>query len=290
MFLKNRPKIGLALGVGGSKGLAHIGVIKTLVENNIPIDFIAGSSIGALIGGFYAAKKDIYEIEKIALETNWPKIFLMFFEPSLKGILGGDKVEKFICDFVGNITFKDLKIPFAAVATDLSNAKSVALKSGELGKAIRASISIPVFFKPISIDNKLYADGGLSMPVPVKAVKEMGADIVIAVNLKENYLGLSHEDKFGLGKITHKSIDILTRYLSDENIKNADIVISPKVGHVGIFNKFLTTAGTKEVILIGETTTKESLERIKKLIEKKKPQKVVDLIKLSIERIKKIFQ
>ena len=115
-----RPKIGLALGSGGPKGLAHIGVIKVLEENNIPIDFMAGSSIGAMVGGFYAAGLSIKEIEKIALSVNWRRVFSILFDPHLKqGLIGGEKLKTFIGDYINGKKFEDCKIPFVVVATDL---------------------------------------------------------------------------------------------------------------------------------------------------------------------------
>ena len=128
-----RPKIGLALGSGGSRGLAHIGVIKALEENNIPIDFIAGSSIGAMIGGFYAARLDIKEIEEIALSINWRRIFSILFDPHLKqGLIGGEKLKTFIKNYINGKKFEDCKIPFAAVATDLKTGEIVILNKGEI--------------------------------------------------------------------------------------------------------------------------------------------------------------
>ena len=149
MAKSKRPKIGLALGSGGSRGLAHIGVIKALEENNIPIDFIAGSSIGAMAGGFYAAGLSIKKMEEISLETNWRRMFSLV-DPHLKqGLISGEKVKTFIEGYVDGKKIEDCKIPFVAVATDLKTGEIVILNKGEMAQAIRASISIPLVFKPV---------------------------------------------------------------------------------------------------------------------------------------------
>jgi len=258
-----QQKIGLALGSGGAKGLAHIGVIKVLEENNIPIDFIAGSSIGALVGGFYAATKDIKQIEKIVINTNWRKI-LSLIDPSLRqGLLGGKKIKKFIEDYIGKIKFQDLKIPLSVIATDLKTGETISINQGEVTPAIRASISFPLVFKPIKQGNRLLADGGLSLPIPVEAVKEMGADLVIAVNLDANYLTNNHNNiNFGFYKIANNSINLLRYHLASWNIKNADIVINPQSGNIH-WNKFLDG---KDIILAGEEATRITLPKLKKLI------------------------
>jgi len=138
MKLSKRPKIGLVLGSGGPRGFAHIGVIKILEKNNIPIDFIAGSSIGAMIGGFYAATKDIKQVEKIALGADW-KFILSLLDPSFRqGLIGGDKVKKFIENYIGGVTFKGLKIPLSVVATNLKNGDVVVINTGEVASAVRA--------------------------------------------------------------------------------------------------------------------------------------------------------
>lgn len=264
MFKSKKPKIGLALGSGGPKGLAHIGIIKVLEENNIPIDFIAGSSIGAMVGGFYAAKKDVKQIEKIALDTNWHQI-LTLIDPSLsQGLIGGEKVKKFIENYINKVHFQDLKIPLSVVATDLKNGDTICIDEGEVSSAIRASISFPLVFKPIEREDKLLADGGLSLPVPVDIVKKMGAELIIAVNLDADYFTNSNNKNidFGFYKIANNSINLLRHHLASWNIKNADIVVAPQSGSIH-WNKFLDG---KDIILSGEKVMKEQLNKLQKLI------------------------
>ncbi len=263
-----RPKIGLALGSGGAKGLAHIGVIKILEKNGIPIDFVAGSSIGAMIGGFFAENGNIKKVEKIARGANWRLAFSLLDPAIIQGLLGGDKVKNFIEENIDKVPFKKLKIPLAVVATDLKNGKTVVMRDGEVASAIRASISFPLVFKPVKRKGKLLADGGLSSPVPVDVVRGMGADIVIAVNLDANYFANGNHRKdsdFGFYKIANRSINLLRHHLAEQNIKSADIVVDPRLGRTS-WSKFVDG---KEIIAVGERATKKVLPQIKKLLAEK---------------------
>lgn len=181
---KKRAKIGLALGTGAARGLAHIGVIKVLVKEGIPIDFIAGSSMGALVGGCYAAGLDIDTLEKLAYEIDLKQV-RRYFDPTFSrhGLVHGRKIEEIFRSIIGDIAFKDLKIPLSVMTTDLISGKEVVLSEGSVVKALRASISIPVFFKPVQYGEMLLVDGGLVDPIPVGLVAKMGADIVIAVDV-----------------------------------------------------------------------------------------------------------
>ncbi|HNP75425.1 MAG TPA: patatin-like phospholipase family protein [bacterium] len=259
-----RPKIGLALGSGGSRGLAHIGVIKALEENNIPIDFVAGSSIGTMVGGFYAAGLSIKEIEKIALSTTWRRVFSVLFDPHLKqGLIGGEKLKTFIEDYINGKKFEDCKIPFVAVATDLKTGEVVVLNKGEMAQAIRASVSIPLVFKPVKINGRILADGGLSAPVPVEIARNMGADIVIAVNLDKHYC--DEERETGWYDIANDSLNILRHHLALSNVANADIVIEINVGK----NYWYQFTNGQNKILTGEKATKEVLPKLKEMVYQK---------------------
>ncbi len=264
MAKSKRPKIGLALGSGGSRGLAHIGVIKVLEENNIPIDFIAGTSIGAMAGGFYAAGLGVKKMEEIVLETNWRRMFSLV-DPHLKqGLITGEKVKTFIEGYVDGKKIEDCKIPFVAVTTDLKTGEIVVLNKGEMAQAIRASISIPLVFKPVEIDGRMLIDGGLSAPVPVKIVQDMGADIVIAVNLDKHY----HNEKWKPGwyDIANDSLNILRHHLALSNVSTADIVINIDVGPNNYWYQFING---QDKILTGEKAAKEILPRLQEIIYQK---------------------
>lgn len=279
-----RPKIGLALGGGGPKGLAHIGIIKVLEENNIPIDYIAGTSIGAMVGGFYAAKKNIYEIEKLALTTNWPKFISIFFDPTIRqGLIKGEKLKKFIEDYLGEINFKDLKIPFKAVATDLHSGEKLVIGKDKVSTAIKASTAIPLMFAPVKIDNRTLIDGGVSCPVPVETVRQMGADFVIAVNLTGNDQFDDREKKLTFTSIANNSLNILRYNLALENIQTADFVIAPKVGNIG-WKHFFTYKGTEESIKLGVDALEPRIKELKEIINKRSQDNNI------FQRLSKIFK
>jgi NTE family protein len=256
----NRPKIGLALGSGGSKGLAHIGVIKVLEENNIAIDFIAGASMGAMIGGCYASGLSIEKIEEVALDITWRQL-LSLVDPNLKqGLLIGEKVKAFIESHLDGKHFENCRIPFSAVATDLETGESVVLTKGGMAEAIRASISVPLVFKPIEIDGRTLADGGLSAPVPVDIVRNMGANIVIAVNLGKHYYDQKLEH--GWYDIANESLNIMCHHLSFYNTKEADIVIEIDLRKDSWY-KFVNG---QDKIMIGEQAAKRILPQLKEAI------------------------
>lgn len=260
-FLHKKPKVGLALGSGSAKGLSHIGVLKILEENNIPINYIAGSSIGALVGGLYASGLITSKIEQILKELTASRA-LSLLDPTLKqSIIGGKKVENFLNEELNNATFKDLKIPLKVVATDLATGNPVILSKGNVASAIRASIALPVVFKPTEYDGKLLTDGGISIPVPVEVVRNMGAKVVIAVNLDSYGVGKKKE-KLGLYKIATHSINILQHNLGIHTSKNADIIIMPKTGHVP-WDKFVRDS--QYVIDAGYKAAQEALPKIKRL-------------------------
>lgn len=263
-----RPTVGLALGSGGPRGLAHIGVIKVLEENNIPIDYIAGSSIGAMVGGFYAATKDIKQVESVALGAD-RRLILSLLDPTFRqGLLAGDKIKKYIEHHVGKMAFKDLKVPLCVVATNLKNGDVVVFDVGKVAPAIRASISFPLVFKPVELNNRLLADGGLSAPVPVEVVRTMGADFVIAVNLDADYFSNSDgkNSTFGFYKIADNSINLLRHHLARWNVKDADIVINPRVGNANWAN-FLDG---KDIIAAGEQAAREVLPRLQEFLAQRR--------------------
>ncbi len=175
-------KIGLALGSGSAKGWSHIGVIRGLQEANIAIDIVCGSSIGALVGGAFAAGK-LDEAEKLVRELAWSDIMGFMEVPVPRsGIINSEKIADYLRQRIGDPNIEDLPIPFAAVATDLTSGQEVWMRQGSLIEAIRASISMPGMFTPCFREGRLLVDGGLVNPIPVSLCRSMGANTVIAVN------------------------------------------------------------------------------------------------------------
>lgn len=182
-----KKQTALVLGTGGARGLAHIGVIKALGENKIPIDIIAGTSIGAFIGGLYASGMDVASMEKIVAGAN-KMMVAKIFRPKLfaPGLIGNDSVYKFIKSLVGTVKIENLDIPFAAVATDLITGEEAVFTKGCLADAIMASIAIPMVFQPVTLGGRYLLDGGLCNPLPISVALELKARNIIAVNVSPN--------------------------------------------------------------------------------------------------------
>ena len=182
-------KVGLALGSGSARGWSHIGVIRALAEAGIRVDYVAGTSIGALVGAVYASE-EIDALEEVVLQLDWKEIAYLFdvvFPKS--GLIDGKKVSVFIQKHVKKINIEDLSLPFCAVSTDLATGEEVAIRDGNIIEAVRASISVPGIFTPFKKNGTILVDGGLVNPVPVSVVREMGAEFVIAVDLNHNIIG-----------------------------------------------------------------------------------------------------
>lgn len=253
---EKRPTIGLALGSGGARGLAHIGVIKAFEKHNIPIDYIAGSSIGAIIGGMYALTKDITEIEAIAKSLDLKQIASLVDPNFTGGLLKGEKIKKFLEKYLGKTTFKNTQIPFAAVATNYETGKPVIFKEGSMLNAIRASMSVPLAFAPVKTNDDLLVDGGLSMPVPAEVVKKMGADTVVAVNLDAYYQSVSK--KLTYYNLAIDSLGILRHHLAVTNLAHADYRIEPNVQNTLWFD-FSTS---DKLIAEGEKAAEEIIKNM----------------------------
>ncbi|MBX9899798.1 MAG: patatin-like phospholipase family protein, partial [Burkholderiaceae bacterium] len=178
-------KIGLALGGGAARGFAHIGVIKVLEAQGINVDVVAGTSAGSVVGAMYAAGNNGFALQKLALEMDEATISdwsLPFFAKS-SGVLKGEALQFYVNKTVAQAPIEKLKKPFGAVATDLSTGLPILFQRGNTGAAVRASSAVPGVFQPVKINDRLYVDGGLVSPVPVRFAREMGADFVIAVNI-----------------------------------------------------------------------------------------------------------
>ncbi len=267
---KKYPKIGLALGSGGAKGLAHIGVLKSLEKHNIPINYIAASSIGSIMGAHYARFKDVNRLQEVVLNFNRRQGFGLFDLTVKGGIVKGKKTETFISELLENATFQDLHIPLSVVATDFNTAESVIFTKGNLTKAIRASIAVPAIYQPIFYLDKLLADGGLSNPVPVNVVSGMGADITIAVNLDHVFVENPLTNIPPLSRMPLHAIDILRHNIALHAVKTANVIISPqnklRVGLVGWKNIF-DNEKALQIIKEGETATDKIIPELERQIE-----------------------
>lgn len=251
------PKIGLALGSGSARGFAHLGVLKVLEEHNISIDFIAGSSMGALIGALYAAGQTIEDIHRMAKVLR-SKYYIDFTVPKM-GFIAGNRAKELIEIFTYQKNIEETTIPLAVIATDLIKGEKVIFKEGPICDAVRASISIPGVFVPVKMGDKLLVDGGVMDRIPVSVAKEMGADIVIGVDVSPI------EPKAELHSIIDvmiQSIDILQFELVKYRQVGADVMIRPKVEGFSSsdFSDF------EEIVTLGEQAALASLPAIKQLI------------------------
>lgn len=261
-----KPKIALVLGSGGAKGLAHIGVLKAFEEAGIKVDMIAGCSMGAIVGGCYAAGITTEAMEKKALELSNNDILDLRF-PNAFGFVKGDKAEKLIREFMGanekDLLFSDCKIPFACVATDIEKAELVVLNTGNLISSIRASFSIPGVFRPVEMDGRKLLDGGMLSRVPVDVARKMGADIVVAVDCIGKTKPASTEGYKYFDTIT-RIFSIMDYQISKREIKRADLLIDldqPTVSVIKIKN-------IEEGIKIGYEEAKKNIIEIRNLINR----------------------
>ena len=223
--MSEKKKIALALGGGAARGLAHIGVLKVLIRNRIPVDFVVGTSIGSLVGAVYAMGLPIKRIEDIALKTSW--WHLTDFVISKMGFLEGMNLEGIIKDCLDEKGFKDLKKPLAVIATDIENDDEVIIKSGDITKAIRASCSIPGIFIPVRYKGRLVVDGGLRNSVPSDIAIKMGADFVIAADV--GYC-VRRGKVSSIFQVLFQSLQILGDELNKYQSSEADAVIKVDLG------------------------------------------------------------
>ncbi len=282
---EERPKIGLVLGGGGALGLAHIGVLKELEELQIPIDYIAGTSMGSVVAGMYASGMSPSEIERQFINMDWWEVLkdkssyqfinyrkkrddtrFMGMEFGLKnwkilfspGVAHGQKLNNVLETFTINSTsitdFDLLNIPYRAVVTDLRSGKSVALKSGNLAQAMRASMAVPGAFTPVRMNGSVFVDGGILNNIPVEVVKEMGADIIIAVDVGSTAARKSAESDFhSLADVLGRTYTLMQRPNQEKQLALADLIIAPDLPNFSASQFYRT----KEIIPKGQKAAKQ---------------------------------
>jgi NTE family protein len=230
-----RPKIALVLGGGAARGFAHIGVIRELEQEKIPIDMIVGTSVGSLIGAIYAYDTNSFDLEWTAFTLQKDDLFDYGLLTAITGMgaAKGDKLEAFVKDKVPVQNIENLKIPFAAVATDLNRGTRVVLDRGSVAKAVRASSAIPGVFNPVDYQGKILVDGGVIDNIPVSVARERGADIVIAVDISENVTNFNITN---LVDVMLQAVNIMAAENAKHQRKEADVLISPAVGSVGMLD------------------------------------------------------
>jgi NTE family protein len=253
---RKRDMLGLALGGGGARGLAHMGVVRALEEGGITADLVAGTSMGAIVGALYAAGYSSARMELLALEMDLRAFFPLTDVRLFSGAVKGESVEAWLRRHLPT-SFDDLQMPFACVSVDLTSGQRVVHDRGDLPNAVRASISLPLVFAPVCEDGTVLVDGGLVEPVPVRLAREMGADLVVAVAVGSVSHGLVPEKDHhrpvlarrrgtrarvehrrvqppGILDVAMASLDVLRHQVGLEEMKEADLLITPDVGGYGI--------------------------------------------------------
>lgn len=295
--LQKRPKIGLALGGGGIRGAAHIGVLRVLEKEGIKVDCIAGTSIGAIVGGLYSAGLSLDEIEKMVAKKSlknayytvplWFRVALVpiFMIPHLigqeyDGLYRGNKFAKFINNSVGEDqqSIENLKIPFCAIAASLTNREAHAIKTGNFGRALQASSAIPLLRRPVEMNDDVYIDGGVINNLPINECRAMGADVVIAVSLNveddpdDSVPSKDFKQFKKIGSIGNRVINMILCHVDKDQIRSADVLISPRVSEI----KFLSVKekDADKAIDAGETAAKAALAQVKEKIQAR--QKAMD--------------
>jgi len=265
--MATRKKIGLALGSGAFRGFAHIGVLKTLEKHKIKIDYLTGSSIGAWAAAHYAIFHDAAKLERDVANDPEKNLAMLFDFSWTGGFINGRKFAGFLEHNLHHHNFSSLKTPLKIVATDLISGQPFVFFEGDVARAVRASVSVPLVFKPEKYNYKLLVDGGLSNPVPVDLVRAMGADIVVGVNLYHRNEFV--DKKFTMPKVILRSTRIVLHNLSNIAVKKADVIIEPDISSFAIesgFGKYFTKDVVQKIICLGEQATEKAIPKIKKLL------------------------
>jgi NTE family protein len=255
------PKLGLALGGGAARGFAHIGVIQVLEENGIKPDMVVGTSAGSVVAAFYASGKTGAQLQWLADSmdesqlTDWTVPFMS------RGMLRGEALGRYINTQLNGAKIEDLKIPLGIVATDLQTGDGILFRRGDIATAVRASSAVPSVFEPVRIGNKDYVDGGLVSPVPVLYARQMGADIVIAVDISSRPEDAKTSDML---KVLLQTFSIMGKSISQLEMAQAEVVVRPAMSDVGS-TEF---AARKKSIEAGRAAMKLALPALKAALAK----------------------
>ena len=251
--------IAVVLGAGAVKGFAHIGVLKILESQNVPIHMVVGTSVGSLVGSLYAYGYDAYKLQMIAYALERDDLIDITLPDN--GFVRGEKLENYVNRMVKDTPIEKFRIPFHAVATNIQTGEEMVFGTGNAGMAVRASCSIPGIFKPARISGKTYADGGIVSPLAVDVARHYGADVVIAVNISTSPDATVPQ---GTVETILQSVDIMYAKIAALQIPRADVVIKPIVSHIG------STDFTRkhEAILEGEKAARAAMPAIQAILSK----------------------
>jgi NTE family protein len=251
-----RPRIGLALGAGAARGFAHVGVLQVLIQSGVPIDYIAGCSMGAFIGALYATGSDMFFFEKLIPQLDIKN--LLDFSIPRHGLIRGEKMRDIIKLLTKNRSFEETDIPFRCVAVDICGSCLEVFSEGPLYEAIRASISIPGFFVPYKYNGKVYVDGAVMERLPVQTARDMGADVVIGVDV--SFKGETQKAPGGVMELMAQVMNVMGWEIAKNKIYDADILILPDVRKINAFS----SEDALECIELGREAAKNALPEIRK--------------------------
>ena len=254
---EQRKRVGLALGGGGARGMAHVGVIRVLEQAGIPIDCIAGTSAGSVVGVAYAAGIRDDRLMDLALHLRWHQIARLIWPR--EGFVSFERLESYLIDTAGDLTFDDLQIPYAAVAANLATGKQVVLTSGRVAPAVRASCTVPGIVPPIEIDGVRLVDGGIANNLPITVVRDLGADVVIAVGLGAP----PNAQPRGLGQILSTTLEHILLRIGDDPAL-ADVYLPIPVSGLG---SFMRTSKRHRFIALGRQVAEAALPAIRAALE-----------------------
>jgi NTE family protein len=257
---RHDPKIALVLGGGAARGFAHVGVIRVLEKEKIPIDMIIGTSVGSLVGAIYASERDSFQLEWIAFKIREEDIFDFSIISSKMGPVQGKKLEEFIGTTLKVKNLEDLKLPLYPVATDLYTGRTIVLEKGSIARAVRASSSIPGIFVPVKFSDMMLVDGGVTNNLPIEIARQKGADIVIAVNVSQDVKPIQINSVID---VILQSVDIMGKELLSYKKQGADVLIEPRVGEIGM----LDFTQKKKCIEEGMKAARAALPSIKQRLE-----------------------
>jgi len=258
-----KPKIALVLGGGAARGFAHVGVIRALEQEKIPIDMVVGTSVGSLIGAIYASDVNSFDLEWTAFQLEKEDIFDFGVLNAVTGMgfAKGDKLEAWVKGHIKTTNIEQMKIPFAAVAADLNWGYKVVLDKGSVARAIRASAAIPGVFQPVQHQGKILVDGGVVDNIPISVAKAKGADLVIAVDISSN---LGNPNITNLLGVSLQATNIMFALNVEQSKKAADVLIAPAgIGDVGM----LDFTQKKRCMQAGIDAAKEAMPRIRQAID-----------------------
>lgn len=260
-------RVALVLGAGAARGFAHIGVLKILEANKVPVHMVIGTSAGSFVGSLYAYGFTSYQIQKLAHSLDKNEIIDLTVPDN--GFVKGERLEEYVNAMVRNTPLEKMRIPFHAVAANIQNGQETVFSRGNTGTAVRASCSIPGIFRPVRIDGKMYVDGGVVSPIAVDAARRLGADIVIAVDISADIDARQPE---GTIETILQSIGIMHSKISAIQLAKADVIIRPKVGRIGSadFEKRL------DAMIEGEKAAVDMLPQIQAIIARLKQEKRLD--------------